>query len=269
MSNGSVGTTQQAMEESSLSSWAGPYVTEMLGRGQAAAAMPYQAYQGPLTAGQSGLQQQAYQGLGALNVPLTQMGAYTPGTFTDSGVAQAYMSPYVQMSLEPQIAEARRQAEISRVQQAGRLGRAGAYGGSRQAIMESEGERNLLRNLADIYGTGMQQAYTAGMGQFNTEEQRRQAAQDAVNRFGLEALAVQRTAGAEQRAIEGEGIAADYKQFLEERDYPYRQATYMQSLLSSLPLETQSYTIDQPSGLQRLAGAYGDIESFLEEYGII
>jgi hypothetical protein len=47
MSNGSVGTTQQAMEESSLSSWAGPYVTEMLGRGQAAAAMPYQAYQGP------------------------------------------------------------------------------------------------------------------------------------------------------------------------------------------------------------------------------
>ncbi len=193
----------------------------------------------------------------------------TPGTFTDPGVAQAYMSPYVQMSLEPQIAEARRQAEISRVQQAGRLGKAGAFGGSRQAIMESEGQRNLLRNLADIYGTGMDRAYTAGMGQFNTEEERRQATQDAVNRFGLEALAAQRTAGAEQRAIEGEGIAADYKQFLEERDYPYRQATYMQSLLSGLPLETQSYTIDQPSGLQRLAGAYGDIQSFLEDYGII
>jgi hypothetical protein len=38
-------------EESSLSSWAGPYVTEMLGRGQALAGMPYQAYMGPLTAG--------------------------------------------------------------------------------------------------------------------------------------------------------------------------------------------------------------------------
>jgi hypothetical protein len=43
-------------EESSLSSWAGPYVTEMLGRGQALAGMPYQAYMGPLTAGESGFQ---------------------------------------------------------------------------------------------------------------------------------------------------------------------------------------------------------------------
>ena len=31
-------------EESSLSSWAGPYVTEMLGRGQALAGLGYQQY---------------------------------------------------------------------------------------------------------------------------------------------------------------------------------------------------------------------------------
>ena len=36
--------------ESSLSNWAGPYVTEMLGRGQAIASNPYKAYTGPLTA---------------------------------------------------------------------------------------------------------------------------------------------------------------------------------------------------------------------------
>mgnify|MGYP003141031958 FL=1 len=42
--------------ESSLSSWAGPYVTEMLGRGKAIASQPYQAYTGPLTAGASNLQ---------------------------------------------------------------------------------------------------------------------------------------------------------------------------------------------------------------------
>jgi hypothetical protein len=60
---------QQTGTESSLSNWAGPYVTEMLGRGQALASQPYQAYTGPLTAGQSGLQTQAFQGLAGLTIP--------------------------------------------------------------------------------------------------------------------------------------------------------------------------------------------------------
>ena len=55
--------------ESSLSSWAGPYVTDMLGKGQALANQPYQAYTGDLTAGSSGLQDQAFSGLGALQTP--------------------------------------------------------------------------------------------------------------------------------------------------------------------------------------------------------
>jgi hypothetical protein len=41
----------------------------MLGKAQAIAETPYQTYQGPLTAGQSGLQSQVFQGLGALTVP--------------------------------------------------------------------------------------------------------------------------------------------------------------------------------------------------------
>ena len=51
---------QRTGVESSLSNWAGPYVTEMLGRGQALASMPYQGYTGPLTAGPSSIQQQAF-----------------------------------------------------------------------------------------------------------------------------------------------------------------------------------------------------------------
>ena len=46
-------TNTTRAEESSLSSWVGPYVTEMHGRGQALAGAPYVGYQGPLTAGGS------------------------------------------------------------------------------------------------------------------------------------------------------------------------------------------------------------------------
>ena len=51
---------------SNLSEWAGPYVTEMLGRAQALSQLPYQPYQGQLTAGTSPLQQQAFSALSAL-----------------------------------------------------------------------------------------------------------------------------------------------------------------------------------------------------------
>ena len=259
---GTAGTTEEGdssdnvrAEESALSSWAGPYVTEMLGRGRALAGEDYETYMGPLTAGESGLQTQAYQGLGSLTVPTSQMGGYTPSSFTGAGTAQRYMNPYLQASLEPQLAEAQRQSDIQRVAQAGRLGQAGAYGGSRQAIMESELSRNLLRNMADITGQGYQQAYTAAQDQFNTEEDRLREAQEFTNRYGLDALKAQQLAGTEQRGIEAEGIKADYDQFKDERDFPWKQNTYMQSLLQGLPLETQSYEYYQPSGIESMAGA--------------
>ena len=245
---------QPASTTESLAGWAAPYVTGMLGKGEALANQPYQAYGGPLTAGQSELQTKAFQGLAGLTLPTAQMGAFTPTSFTSGTTSQDYMSPFMNAALEPQMAEAQRQAEIQRVQNASRLGKAGAFGGSRQAIMESEGQRNLLRNLADIYGTGMQTAYTQGMGQFNTEQDRAQQAQDLTNRFGLSTLAAQQLGGAQQRDIESQGIAADYAQFQEERDYPYKQVQYQQSLLQDLPISAQETSYIEPSDTSNILG---------------
>jgi len=256
---------QPASTTESLSGWAAPYVTGMLAKGEALANQPYQAYGGPLTAGQSELQTQAFQGLAGINVPTAQMGGFTPTSFTSGTTAQDFMSPYISAALEPQIAEAQRQAEIQRVQNASRLGKAGAFGGSRQAIMESEGQRNLLRNLADIYGTGMQQAYTQGMGQFNVEQDRAQQAQDLTNRFGLSALGAQQVGGGLQRDIEQQGIAEDYAQFQEERDFPYKQVQYQQSLLQDLPISAaQTEYIDQ-SDLAKILGYGGTIAEIYDK----
>ena len=242
----------------------GPYVTEMLGRGQALGSMGYQGYGGPLTAGASAPQTAAFQGIAGLNVPTTQMGAFTPTSFTDTGVASQYMNPYLQSALQPQIDEARRQADIERVRNAGRLTRAGSFGGSRQAIMDSENQRNLLQNLAGITGAGYRDAFDKAAGQFNVEQGRQQTAQDATNVFGLAALQKQADLGAAQRGIESEGIGADYAQFREERDYPYKQVQYMQSLLQGLPLATQSYTYAQPSGLTSAMNTAGGIMNLYE-----
>jgi len=55
--------------EQAPATWAGEYITDMLGKGRALSEAPYQQYGGPLTAGASGLQQQAFQAAGNLSVP--------------------------------------------------------------------------------------------------------------------------------------------------------------------------------------------------------
>jgi hypothetical protein len=251
-------------EESSLSSWAGPYVTEMLGRGQALAGMPYQAYMGPLTAGESGLQQQAFQGLAGLNIPTAQQMTYNPMSFTAAGMPEQFMSPYIQGALDPQYAAAQRQSDIATQKLQSQFGKAGAYGGSRQGVAEAELQRGLLDRMAGITGTGYQQAFEQAQRQFNEEQRRQMDAANQAQRYGLDVLREQQAGGATQRGIESQGIAADIAQFEQERDYDKNNTLFMQSLLQSQPLETQSYSYYEPSGLQTLAGGASDVKSILD-----
>jgi hypothetical protein len=279
--------------ESNLSNWAGDYVTNMLGQGQALANLPYTAYKGPLTAGEAPLQTGAFSTAAGLTTP-TSIGtaaseagkigtaaqglSYTPGTTSfDTTQATAYMNPYLKASLEPQLAEARRQSEITQQQNAGQMTRAGAYGGGRQAILDAETQRALGANLANITGTGYSTAYDKAMAQFNADQQRKmqegqfgatyglqglqtglQAAQTQGNlgateaQTGLANLKTQLDAGAVQRGIESEGIAADKAAFEEARANPYKMVQFQQSLLQGLPLAAQSYNMTSPSNLTNI-----------------
>jgi hypothetical protein len=273
-------------EESSLSSFAGPYVTQMLGKGAALANMPYTPYEGPLSAGPSALQTQAFQGLGALQVPGAASMQYNPMSFTGAAyappsaadaaagvpgvttpasgnVVQQYMTPYLQAILDPQLSAARRQTDIQAQQLQSQFGKAGAYGGSRQGVAEAELQRGLLDRMADITGRGYNEAFTQAQNQFNTEQNRQMQAAQQASRLGLDVLGAQRTGGTEQRNIEQSGIAADLAQFEFERDYPQRQVQFMQSLLQGLPLETQAYNYTSTSPLQTIAGGAGDIYDIL------
>ena len=227
--------------ESSLSNWAGDYVTDMLGRGKAVASQPYQAYQGPLTAGASNLQNKAFEGIGSLSAPVT-------GAF-DASAAANYMNPYLTAALQPQLAEMRRQSQISGLADTSRLTKAGAYGGTRQAVMDAERDRSLQANIGRAAGEGYAKAFDKAADLFQRDRG-----------YGLDALGAQTKAGAIERGIEQEGIMADKAQFEEERDFPYRQVQYMQSLLKGLPLGTQSYSYAQPSPFSNVIGGGGILD---------
>jgi len=260
----------------------------MLGKTQAVAAQPYSVYQGPMTAGESGLQSKVFQGLGNLTFPsqlgqtFSSTGAYqppamTPGAYTPGaigtgagmggtaggtasgtttpplGMASQYMNPYLQSVLQPQLEELRRQSQINIQPGLAKMTQAGGYGGGRQAIMESEANRNLLQAQNQAIGTGYSNAYDKAMQQFNTEQGQARTLADMLS-----------GAGSQQRGIEQEGITADYNEFLAQRDYPQKMLQFQQSMLQGLPISTVSNQPAQQSGIGQLSSTVGGLGNILE-----
>ena len=288
--NADGGVAAETGRESSLSNWAGDYVTGMLGEAEAISDLGYQGYGGPLTAGSSDLQDSAFEGVANLAMPTDMgVGGYQTQGFTGAspdiaaygaeggaGIAglentglppnliEQYMNPYLRSALDPQIAEARRQSEIDRVNNASRMTKAGSFGGSRQAVLDAENQSALQRNIAGITGAGYRDAYDKATNQFNLEQDRGMTAQDKINDYGLTTLGAYTDLGGIQRDIESEGILADKMQFEEERDYPYKDIQFKSSLLSGLPITAMDYNYKEPSYLQTLAADAGDFEVFFK-----
>jgi len=97
---------------------------------------------------------------------------------TSPEAVQAYMSPFAQNVIQAQLTEAQRQADISRAQRGARFGRAGAFGGGRQAIENAEAQRNLSALQNSIVSQGLQSAF-----------QQAQQAQQFGAGLGLQGLA--------------------------------------------------------------------------------
>lgn len=273
--------------------YARPYVERMLGKAEAFSETPYQTYGGQRIAEFSPLQQQAFQGAANLG-PTQQIGMGTQlaglGGLGGLGAGQqyarqatspyataAYMSPFMENALAPQLREARRQSDITGQQMAGQAVKAGAFGGSRFGIMEAERQRNLAQQQADIYGRGMQTAF----------EQARQAQQFGADlglrgyglagqmagtlgqlgqtQFGQQqgAIQAQAAAGAQQQAQEQQKLSQAYQDFLTQRGYPQQQLAFMSDILRGVPLGQQTqvqYQAPPPmaSQLAQLGlGAYG------------
>lgn len=267
---GALGNAQKVptSEVSTLSSWAGPYVTEMLGKTKALAESPYQVYGGPLTAGQSALQSKVFQGLGSLNFPSMLGQSFTGAAPTaqldasgkpvqGQGIVSQYMNPYLQSVLTPQLEELRRQSQITQMQNAGKATGAGAFGGSRQALMDAETQRNLMQEMNKTVGTGYASAFDKAMQQFNTEQGQAKTLADM--------LAEQ---GGTQRNIEQQGITADLNEFLTQRDYPQKQLQFMQSMLQNLPISTVTSQPGQMSSLGQLSSTAGGLLEALKALGV-
>jgi hypothetical protein len=78
---------------------------------------------------------------------------------TDPNAIQAYMSPYMQNVVDTQKQAALRDFQVAQPMRQAQAVAKGAFGGSRQAIVDAEAQRNLNTQLQGIQATGTQQAF--------------------------------------------------------------------------------------------------------------
>lgn len=230
--------------QSTLSPNFSQYVYNMLGKGEAAANLPFQEYTGERFAGPSALQQTAFQGAQGL------------GGIFDTAAAQQYMNPYIQTALNPQLDLLRRQSDISLQNDLSKYTQAGAFGGSRSAIAQGLNRENLGQQMERVTGQGYKDAFDQARQQFNTQQQQNIANTNA-----------QATLGATQQQLNQQPLDFGYQQFQESMKYPYQQATYMQSLMQGLPLQARPYETGQSGLSSALFGGLSGLALYDALYG--
>ena len=303
-----LGNSQQPVAEqkatTELPEWAKSYGKDILAKGAALTDVnqnPYQTYNQDRLAGFSPMQQQAMQNAqGMTAAPQLDQGtaaAVGAGLGGASVAGQAnqygfqnqvggYMNPYLQMSLAPQLAEANRNYDISGVNQQSRATQAGAFGGSREAIMAAENERNRNTGLNQIIGQGYNTAFNNAQQQYNQNLQNQlqgygllgssantlgQLGQNQYSQnMGINQLQAQY--GGQQQAQMQKGLDTSYQDFLNQQNYPYKQLGFMSDLLRGTPTGSSSVTQmyqAPPTALQTVGalgmGAYGINQ--LSKYG--
>ena len=316
MSGGSTKT-----ETSSMSPWMEEAAKAQLGKATALTDInqnPYKQYEGQRIAEFNPMQTKSFQGIenlqgtGAVGQGIdvagqaanralnTQYNPYQTGQF--GAQAGQYMDPYMQNVVDIQQREAQRQADIAGTQRGANAVKSGAFGGSRQAIMDAEAARNLATQKGDIQARGLQDAYSRAQQQFNTEQALGEASRQygaGLGMKGLETalsgasqlgglgstqfgqqkdiLGLQQVAGAQQQAQEQAKLSQGYEDFLAKEKYPYQQLEFMSNIMRGTPFNTTKTMYDPgvSTGQQllgagtMLAGAYlGGGGKFWKEGGL-
>jgi hypothetical protein len=187
----------------------------------------------------------------------------------------AYQSPYQQQVIDVALGDIQRQADIAQQQAQERAIRAGAFGGSRSALLEAEAARpyaeQAARTVAGLRQAGFEQAQRAAesdiarqmqMEQFIPQFQLQAQAQQAGLLGGLGGEQAKRLQalgqiGEQQRMLQQQALQVPYQEFERALAYGPQRLGLLQAGLGT-PLTTETVTGKQKTGFgDILSGATG------------
>ena len=224
-----------------------PYISDLYRMGQQVAYTPYTAYSGQRYAETAPLYQQG--------VEAAQQVAASPGVLgqvnvggQNMGVMQAYMNPYQQAVTDVAKQKAVQEYGSGLQSLRGQAASRGAFGGSRQAIMESELMRNLGTNLSNIQMQGSQQAFNQAGQLYQQDLQNQMQKAQTLQQLGLT-----------DEARRQRDLDAMYQEFERQRNYPAQQVAKYRDIIFGLPgyasqsaYQSSGNPLTQGLGLARL-----------------
>jgi hypothetical protein len=224
-----------------------PYMSDVYRMGQQVAYTPYTAYSGQRYAETAPLYQQGVEQAQQLAATPGMLGQINVGG-QNMGVMQAYMNPYNQAVTDVAKQAAVREYGQGLNQLKSQAASRGAFGGSRQAIMESELMRNLGSQLGNIQMQGSAAAYDKAGQLYQQDYANQMAKAQTLQQLGLT-----------DEARRQRDLDALYQEFQQQRDYPSRQAQQYRDIVFGGPAYKSESTYEstgnplvQGLGLARL-----------------
>jgi len=255
------------------------YSTSALQQAEDVANLGYQGYGGERVAGFSptelaGRERAAELAQLGLGMPQVEQAADIAAqaaqfSYRDPALVQEYMNPFLQGALDPTLRAIREQQTQTLQGLGSQAQAAGAFGGSRQGVVEAQTLGQFGQQMGDVIGTGYAQAFDRATRLMSDEQANQLAGASALSQaanqlrsVGYADADVLRTLGAEERGLTQSGMEADYNEYLRSQAFPYQS---LQARLSPLGYGAQvagaAPTVQQPSQFQSLLGNLGSIGS--------
>ncbi len=253
------GDSSQTQYTTTLAPQLVPYATDIASQARNIAAQEYTPYQAERLAGMTEAQRAALEGYKGLETSplyseaagLMRRGARET---TTEDIARA-MSPYQQAVTDVAKRQATTEAQKMLQDIGGRAARAGAFGGARHGLIESEQYGNLAQRLSDIQTRGSQSAFESAQAQLQAERQA--AMQGAQGLSGLagaqqqaemQRLQAMERAGTLEQADAQRLLDMRYQDFLRQRDYPKEQLGFYSSMVRGVApmMPSQQYAYSPP-----------------------
>jgi hypothetical protein len=245
-----------------------PYAEDIAKQAQKLSARTYTPYRGERIAGMSPAQISSLEQTKAMGpsqyYPAAGLAALQGTQEFGSPQAQVYMSPYQQAVTDIAKRKATTEGQQALQQIRSQAARAGAFGGARQGLIESQQISDIGQRLADIQTKGSQAAYESAQQQFERDRQAKLAGAGQLAAIGgaqqaaeLQRLSALERAGTLEQAEQQRLLDLRYQDFLRQQDYPYQQLAAYSSAIRGLgpvsPMSTQLYQ-QPPSPFQQALG---------------
>ena len=265
-----------AVTEPKIAEELAPFLKDILGKGQALYKQRMEEgfvpFEGQTLADVTAQQRAAQEGIAGLvgtqKPILDEAGVLVRGGAerATAEALQPFMNPYQQAVTDI----AKRQAQ-ERFEQETLPGLrkqaidAGAFGGSRAAMRESQAQDAQARLLADIQAKGDLAAFQDARRAFETQKQREAQTAEGLSGLAQTGFAQQlkefgqlEAVGREEQQRQQQLLDESYKRFLQERQFPEQQLGQYQSLVAGIPVGQQSITRTpqqfQPSPIAQALG---------------